>query len=307
MWSRDGRPARVTTATATATATALALAVGLGLALPGAAIAAPGAPITQAATKATAHGKKLGKQGAGAKGAQSIGPPNHGKLAGAARLKQDKHLRQREGGHSWALPQMVQLLHHAANAVARKHKGSVMFVGDLSGKTGGHLDRHGSHQSGRDADVAFYVANSKNKPIPIKRFIAFDDAGNARDVPGAHFDEARNWALVEAFLKDQGAAVRYLFVTNGLRARLLAHAGKKHVAKELVERAASVMMSPADADLHDDHFHVRIACPDTMRDLCMEESTGRPEPAAPADKPVEASEPAQPEAKADKAEDTKQP
>ena len=275
----------------------IALALAL-VVVPGVALGAPDSK----------HAKKSGKVAASTKGAKSVGPPNHGKLVGAARLKQDKRLRQREGAHSWALPQMVNLLHHAANAVARKHAGSVMLVGDLSGKTGGHLDHHGSHQSGRDADVAFYVVNSKNKPIPIKRFLAFDDAGNARDVPGARFDEARNWALVEAFLKDQGASVRYLFVTNGLRARLLAHAAKKHVSKEMIERAAAVMMSPPDADLHDDHFHVRISCPESMRDVCVEESTGRAEPAAapPADKPGEKPADApQPEARAEKAEDPK--
>lgn len=255
MWSSSGRIARV-----------LALALAL-VTVPAAAHAAHGkAKVTRKA--------KPGAKGAKKKeAARSIGAPNHGHLEGAALLKQGRTLKQRSGAHSWALPQMVKLLHHASAAVARKHKGSVMFVGDLSGKTGGRIDKHGSHQSGRDADVAFYVMNSKGKPLPAKRFIAFDDAGNARDVPGARFDEARNWALVEALLKDRDAHVRYLFVTNGLRARLLAYAARKHAPKELIERAAAAMMSPPDADLHDDHFHVRIACPESMRDVCVEEST----------------------------------
>jgi len=233
--------------------------------------------------KAKVVGKKAAK--GGKKGARSIGAPNHGRLEGAALLKQSKSLKQREGSHSWALPQMVGLLRRAASHVAKKHKGSVMLVGDLSGKTGGHLDRHGSHQTGRDADVAFYIVNSRGRPIATKRFVAFDDAGNARDLPGARFDEARNWTLVEGLLKDRAASVRYLFVTNGLKARLLAYAAKKHAPKELVERAAAVMMSPADADLHDDHFHVRIACPESMRDVCIEESTVKSEPPAPAARP----------------------
>lgn len=282
---------------------ALAVAVALVTA-PGLALAAPG----KAKPKAAAIVKK-GAKGASKK-ARSVGAPNHGRLEGAALLKQSKTLKQREGSHSWALPQMVSLLHHAASSVARKHRNSVMLVGDLSGKTGGHIDRHGSHQTGRDADVAFYVANSKGKPIPIKRFIAFDDAGNARDVPGAHFDEARNWAMVEALLKDKGASVRYLFVTNGLKARLLEHARKKHAPKELVERAAAAMMSPPDADRHDDHFHVRIACPDSMRDVCIEESGARSEPpAAKADAKVDkadADKPA-PTASNDVGQDPKQP
>jgi penicillin-insensitive murein endopeptidase len=256
MWSSQGRLAR-------ALAVALALVAVSGLAV--------GAP----KGKAAAHAKKGDKS---KKGSRSIGAPNHGKLEGAALLKQSKNLKQKSGGHSWGLPQMVGLLHRAANGVSKKHKGSVMFVGDLSGKTGGKIDRHGSHQSGRDADVGFYVVNSKGNAMPVKRFIAFDDQGNARDVPGARFDEARNWALVEAFLKDKEANVRYLFVTNGLKARLLAHAAKKHAPKDLVDRAAAAMMSPPDADLHDDHFHVRIACPESMKDACIEESTVRSEP-----------------------------
>jgi penicillin-insensitive murein DD-endopeptidase len=209
------------------------------------------------------------------KGPQSIGAPNSGHLVGAARLKGSRYLKQREHAHSWGLPELVRMLNRAAIAVARKHPRSVMLVGDLSGRTGGHIDGHGSHQTGRDADVGFYVMNSKGKPLPTKRFIAFDGAGNARDVPGAHFDDARNWTLVEALLKDEKAGVRYLFITNALRARLLAQAAKKHASKELVERAAAAMMSPPEADQHDDHFHVRITCPESMRGACVEEAVAK--------------------------------
>jgi penicillin-insensitive murein endopeptidase len=167
------------------------------------------------------------------------------------------------------------MLRHAAAAVARKHPRSQMLVGDLSGKTGGHLDRHGSHQTGRDADVGFYVTNSKGKPMAVKRFIPFDDAGNARDVQGVRFDEARNWAMIEAMLKDEKAGVRYMFISNALRSKLLAYAARKHVSKELIDHASSVMMSPNDADLHDDHVHVRISCPESTRDVCVEEATAK--------------------------------
>ncbi len=207
MWNRTGRVAR---------ALACGVVIPLALALvPGAALAKP----------STSAGK--------ARAAQSVGAPNSGRLAGAARLRGSKTLRQREGAHSWALPQLVHLLHRAATEVARKHRGSQMLVGDLSGRTGGHLDHHNSHQTGRDADVGFYVMNSKGKPIAASRFIPLDDAGNARDAPGVRFDEARTWTMVEAMLKDDRASVRYMFITNALRSKLLAYATKKHVAKAL--------------------------------------------------------------------------
>jgi penicillin-insensitive murein endopeptidase len=165
-----------------------------------------------------------------------------------------------------------------------------MLVGDLSGRTGGHIDGHGSHQTGRDADVGFYVMNSKGKPMAVKRFIPFDEAGNARDAPGVRFDEARNWTMIEAMLKDDKANVHYMFISNALRAKLLSYAAKKHVSKELLERAASVMMSPRDADLHDDHVHVRISCPESTRDACIEEATGPAAPAGGEEKPADAPE-----------------
>jgi penicillin-insensitive murein endopeptidase len=125
MWSRMGRVARALTS-----GIGLALAVAITLA-PRAAIAGPG--------KGAAR-KSAGK-GTTKKGAQSIGAPNNGHLAGAIRLRGGKTLHQREGAHSWGLPQLVHLIHHASTEVARKHRGSQMLVGDLSGRTGGHLDR----------------------------------------------------------------------------------------------------------------------------------------------------------------------
>ncbi len=99
MWSSQGRIAR-----------ALALAIAL-VTVPGAAIAAPGHKAKVTAKKAKGEKTKGGKGKA-----RSIGAPNHGHLEGAALLKQNKSLKQREGSHSWALPQMVGMLHRAPPA-----------------------------------------------------------------------------------------------------------------------------------------------------------------------------------------------
>jgi penicillin-insensitive murein DD-endopeptidase len=216
-----------------------------------------------------------GKSKGGAKGVQSIGAPNAGKLTGSIRLKGSRYLRQRENAHSWGLPVLVRLLQRASGRVARKHQGSMMLVGDLSGRTGGPLEGHRSHQSGRDADIGFYVLNSRGKPVNVKHFVAFDSNGKGRELPWATFDEARNWTLIEALLADQKASVRYLFINNRLRGRLLAYAARKHIPKEIISRAAAAMMTPKDVDLHDDHLHVRIACPESMREVCSEESAPR--------------------------------
>ena len=213
------------------------------------------------------------EQADGKKGVASVGAPNRGRLDGGVRLKKSGHLKVREGSHSWGLPQLTKALHHAADRVAAKHKGSVLLVGDLSARHGGPLTGHNSHQTGRDADVGFYVTNSHGKGVVMSRFVAFKGDGTAKDVAWARFDDERNWRLVEALLEDPKASVRYIFVSTPLKTRLLRYAASKKVSRDLLTRAAAAMMAPDHADVHDDHFHVRIACPESMRGECIEEST----------------------------------
>jgi penicillin-insensitive murein endopeptidase len=208
--------------------------------------------------------------------ASSTGAPNHGQLEGGIQVRKSAHLAVREDAHPWGLPALVKLLHRAADDVAAKHKGAVLFVADLSAKSGGPLAGHRSHQSGRDADVGFYVTNSKGKAVNAKRFIGFNGDGRARDVEWARFDDARNWALVEALLKNEN--VRYVFVSTSLRARLLKFGAKKRASEAIMQRAAAVMVVPGEhVDVHDDHFHVRISCPESSS-KCVEESIGQAGP-----------------------------
>ncbi len=255
------------------------------------------------AKKAGAKGSKkddADKDAVAVKGTASIGAPNKGRLQGAVKLKSSRSLKVREHANAWALPALAKLLQRAAGKVAKHHARSVMLVGDLSQKNGGALTGHNSHQSGRDADVGFYISNSKGQSTAVKHFIAFDGAGKSTQVAWAQFDDARNWALVEALVTDKDTTVRYIFVSNPLRARMIAYAKKEKVAKDILTRAEMVLMSPRDADVHDDHFHVRITCPDTMKSICIEESGARPGSA-----PVAVAAAKGADAKADTKADTK--
>lgn len=207
------------------------------------------------------------------KGPKSIGAPNGGKLAQGEKLTSNRSVEVRGGGHAWGTPELVQVLKRAAAKVRKKHKGSVLFVGDLSAKRGGPLFGHNSHQSGRDADVGFYMKHDDGKQVNPHRFVPFGGDGRARDGAIVRFDDERNWLFIESLLTDPKVDVRYVFISMGLRKRLLTYASqKKKVAPDLYTKAAAALMSPADVDVHDDHFHVRIACPERMRPLCVEDS-----------------------------------
>jgi penicillin-insensitive murein endopeptidase len=207
--------------------------------------------------------------------ALSIGSPNEGRLDGGARLSEASYLRvvpfYAESNARWGLPSLVNLLDRAARRVARQFPDAVLSVGDLSRKRGGELDRHHSHESGRDADVGFYLRNAAKKPILPSQFVAFSPAGSAKGLPGAFFDDARNWSFIAALIDDPVTKVSRVFVAAHIRARLLRYAEQMGVDPQVRGHAAEVMMQPRRAP-HDDHFHVRIACPKSQHGTCVEEA-----------------------------------
>ena len=207
--------------------------------------------------------------------AVSQGAPNRGRLHHGKKWTNTKHARRpasKNEGASHGLPQLVELVQRAARKVAERFRGSVLVVGDLSGKEGGPLPGHTSHQSGRDVDLGFYVMNQEKKPVFHEKFEPFDGQGRHAGPPALWFDDRRNWALVEALLQDAKVQVRAIFVASWLKARLLRHAQESGASKELIERATAVLMQPPNSEPHHDHFHVRIACPASQKPGCIDDS-----------------------------------
>jgi penicillin-insensitive murein endopeptidase len=215
----------------------------------------------------------LGGAGTGRVLGRSIGSPTEGHLLGGARLEESPYLRiapvYGNDEVRWGLEALVSLIDHAARNVRKQFPDAVLSVGHLSRRGGGEVDRHASHESGRDADVGFYVKSYASKPIYADHFVAFRPDGTAPSWPGAHFDDARNWALVSSLVTDARARITYIFVAAPLRARLLAYAERTGASPAIRQRAAELMEQPRGSLPHDDHFHVRIACPAGMEG-CIE-------------------------------------
>jgi penicillin-insensitive murein endopeptidase len=205
---------------------------------------------------------------------QSVGSPTDGHLLGGAHLTEGPALRVMPiyagGDVRWGLESLVNLVEHAARSVRKQYPDAVLSVGHLSRAGGGELDRHASHESGRDADLGFYVKNEQGKPIFAEHFVAFKADGTSDSWPGARFDDAKNWALVSAIATYPHAQVTHIFVAAPLRQRLLAYAEKSGVSASVRSRAAELMAQPRGSLPHDDHFHVRIGCPAGMT-RCVEE------------------------------------
>ncbi len=204
----------------------------------------------------------------------TVGYPNSGFQLRAKRLRKSSALTIKESSRARAYghPALVLMLQRSAKQLTDAVPGSVMLVGDLSSKDGGKLSGHVSHQSGRDADVGFYLKDGKGRSFLAKDFVAFNPDGRAKDRSDVYFDDWRNWLLVQAWVKDSRAGLSHVFVAAWLKRRLLAYAADKPAFRKYVPQATVLLKQPEDAAAHDDHFHVRISCPEIQRDICREQS-----------------------------------
>ena len=207
---------------------------------------------------------------------RSVGSPTDGHLLSASHLDDGPHLRvvpsYAQGDVRWGLGPLVGMIDRSARAVRKQFPDAVLSIGHISRAGGGELDRHVSHESGRDADIGFYIKNQTGHPLMGDHFVAFRGDGTAPSWPGALFDDARNWALVSTMVNDGAPHITHIFVATPLRARLLAYAERSGASPATRSRAAELMAQPRGCLPHDDHFHVRIACPAGMTG-CVETPT----------------------------------
>ncbi|MGF1469383.1 MAG: penicillin-insensitive murein endopeptidase [Sandaracinaceae bacterium] len=199
---------------------------------------------------------------------QSIGVTNHGVLRGGTPLPDSGqgYVRARRGEATrYGIPRLVQLLQRAAADVASAYPGTApLRIGDLSAPGGGRHPRHGSHRTGRDADVLFYARDAAGRSVASRGWVAFNHLGFGVDRRDGRrqlwFDDARNWHLVRSLLLDPEAGTQWIFVSRGTKARLLTYAVANETDSRALLRAAHVLHQPSRGSPHDDHFHLRILC-----------------------------------------------
>lgn len=204
---------------------------------------------------------------------RSIGTPEHGRLVGGVRLRESAHVRRvryyTARGHVYGTPELVGLISRAAARVAQRHPGAKLGVGELSRRRGGDIEGHAGHESGREADLAFYLLDSNGRPAEPERYATLRGDGTAEPpFETLRLDEARTWALIEALVSDAEVTVDLIYVGAEIRDRLLIAGRAAGAAPAVVERAAATMRQPPTGHAHRNHLHVRIACPPDDRPAC---------------------------------------
>ncbi len=185
--------------------------------------------------------------------------------------------RQRRRRLRHATGALVGALQRAAARVAARYPGTVTYLGNLGAPTGGDIRWSVSHNSGRDADLAYYSTDPGGVVVEPPDLLPFDSLGWSFDERGAYrFDAPRTWELVRALLEDEQVVVQFFFIYRPLQRLILRHAERSGASPELIGAARQRFLQPG-ASPHNDHIHLRIHC--TRADLdngCVEIGPRRP-------------------------------
>ena len=227
-----------------------------------------------AAATPPGHGRDFTEDGTSV----SVGRHNRGRLVHAAEITSSPVLRLKQPTSSqrYGTDELVALLHRVAARVNERTPGSRLTVGDLSMERGGRFRPHRSHQSGRDADVGFYITDAAGTLLELPRFFVFRRDGTSRSDASFRYDFVRNWQLVEALVTDTEAPVQWMFVAREIQVGLLAEGMRQGASEDTILRASTIMSQPRRGGRHRDHFHVRIYCPASDRPRCDDDPPFHP-------------------------------
>jgi hypothetical protein len=185
----------------------------------------------------------------------SVGRPSRGRLRAGVKMPEGLGYVLRFPHRAYGTRHTVDILVRALKtAKARFPDAHSLAVGDISLENGGTMRPHRSHQTGRDADISYYVLGDpgdRTFPTPTAETI----------------DAEKVWFLFETLLGT--GMVEYIFVDYPLQKPIYERAlAQGHTAEELEHvfeyprRKYSGGATIRHSRGHDDHFHIRVACRD---------------------------------------------
>ena len=196
----------------------------------------------------------------------SVGTVTGGHLVGGVAIPSDDPRigllpTQEARGLRYATAGLVSALARAAGVVAEELPGGRLWLGNLAAEAGGDIPWSRSHNTGRDADIAFHLVDTEGRPAMLPDLLRLDENGWIFTAEGAfHLDAPRTWVLVRALLTDPSISVQHLFISTPLKRLLLAEGRRRGASPAVLKRAGVVLVQPYGALPHDDHIHMRIHC-----------------------------------------------
>lgn len=178
----------------------------------------------------------------------SIGSPDAGLLLNPVAMPEGPFWTIRNPVETYGTQETIDYLRIAIESVQRLFPDSPrLVIGDISHRGGGRLNRHKSHQSGRDVDLGLFHAAGEQ-----------DDF---RAATAKTLDVPRTWALVKALVTETD--VERIFLDRSLIRALLAHAREIGEDPDWLDELVGRHRHGQDAILqherrHQNHLHVRF-------------------------------------------------
>jgi penicillin-insensitive murein endopeptidase len=183
-------------------------------------------------------------------GSMSIGYTNAGALLNGVQMPRGDGWELVDPDHAWGTRETVDFLVHSLNEVEQRFPGAArMFVGHISGRRGGHLSPHVSHQAGRDVDISYYYVAGQ------ARWYAKADETN--------LDLARTWAFVKELVIDTDVELILMdrSIQKLVREFAVGHGEDTRWVAELFDGDGSLPPLIRHAKGHATHLHVRFYNP----------------------------------------------
>jgi murein endopeptidase len=177
----------------------------------------------------------------------SLGYPNGGALFNGIQMPNGDGWELQDPAHAWGTRETIDDLTACIEKVRATFPGTgPLAIGHLSGRRGGRLSPHVSHQSGRDADVGYYYLDGSP-------WYTFARASN--------LDRPRTWALVRALVTETD--VEYVFMDRSVQRLLKDYAislGEDRAwLDEIFEGGTRPVIHHVKG--HGTHLHVRFYSP----------------------------------------------
>lgn len=185
-------------------------------------------------------------------GSLSLGSPDAGLVLNPVPMPEGDLWTVRNPAEAYGTSETVGFVVAAVSAVEARHPGSPrLVVGDISRSDGGRLNRHRSHQAGRDVDLGFYYLRGERQGFSSPR--------------KGELDLPRTWALVRALVTETD--VERIFLDRSVQNLLHAHALAEGEDREWLDDVFGRRGTAGHKGIvqhvrrHRDHLHVRFYNP----------------------------------------------
>jgi murein endopeptidase len=184
-------------------------------------------------------------------GSMSVGKANAGALVNGVQMPKGERWTLIDAPNAWGTRETIDDLVRSINKVNEQFPGAPpLSIGHISGKHGGYLSPHKSHQSGRDVDIGYYYRTAS------PRWFTWARADN--------LDFEKTWAFLKATIA--GGLVEMIFIDRSIQ-RLLSDYAAKHSEDEAWLDSIFQVRSKSQRPLirhvrgHATHIHIRFFNP----------------------------------------------